>query len=382
MKKYMKRFMNFMKLIHMRTILLILALYFTMCFVCFIVLKVNGENTPFFDIVVFNLLAVIGNDYMYVDNVWTRLAGIFILALGMVGLSTITGYVSSAFVARRLNLERGVKKMQGMKNHIIICGWKNDIKILIQGILRKNKELKVSDIILVSSVDDSKTEPLRDDKELAGLNILKGDYTEEQTLLKANAKEASKVLIIGENLENLDEELVDSRVFVGTLLVRKLNPKCHICAEIKTERYKNYLESQNCAEVIYVDEYTRYILSTSTNYGGMSKVMSSFLDNGDGVSVQIAPISDKWIGKKYGELFEWYKKEQNILLLGVLENMGVERELKHQILSEAQKSTNYGEIIQRIKSVKSMETNCPHLNPGDDYVLDKNMGAIILGDEV
>ena len=44
-----------------------------------------------------------------------------------------------------------------------------------------------------------------------------------------------------------------------------------------------------------MDEYTRYILSTSTNYGGMSKVMSSFLDNGDGVSVQIAPISDKWI---------------------------------------------------------------------------------------
>ena len=115
MKKFMKRFINFMKLIHMRTILLILALYFTMCFVCFIVLKVNGDDTPFFDIVVFNLLAVIGNDYMYVDNVWTRLAGIFILALGMVGLSTITGYVSSAFVARRLNLERGVRKMQSMK---------------------------------------------------------------------------------------------------------------------------------------------------------------------------------------------------------------------------------------------------------------------------
>ena len=68
----------------------------------------------------------------------------------------------------------------------------------------------------------------------------------------------------------------------------------------------------------------------------MSKVMSSFLDNGDGVSVQIAPIEEKWIGKTYGELFKWYKKEKNILLLGLLENMGVEKELKHRILSEAQ----------------------------------------------
>lgn len=279
-------------------------------------------------------------------------------------------------------MERGVRKMRNMKKHVVICGWKNDIKMLIRGILRKNREMNPTDIILISNIDDVKIQSLRDDMELQGLNILRGDFTEEQTLLNANIREAGKVLIIGENQENLNEELVDSRVFVCTLLVRKLNSKCHICAEIKTERYKNYLESQNCAEVIYVDEYTRYILSTSTNYGGMSKVMSSFLDNGDGVSVQIAPISENWIGKTYGELFAWYKSEKNILLLGVLENMGVEKDLKHQILSEAQKSTNYGEIIQRLKSVKNMETNFPYLNPSDDYLLERNTGAIILGKEV
>ena len=199
--------------------------------------------------------------------------------------------------------------------------------------------------------------------------------------MNANVKDASKILIIGENHDNQDDELVDSRVFVSALLVRKLNPKCHICAEVKTERYKNYLEDQNCAEVVYVDEYTRYILTTSTNYSGMSKVMSSFLDNGDGVSVQIAPIEPKWYGKTYGELFIWYKKTKNILLLGVLENMGVEREIKHRILSEAQKSTNYGEIIQRLRTVKTMETNYPHLNPDDSFILNENMGAIILGEE-
>ena len=62
--------------------------------------------------------------------------------------------------------------------------------------------------------------------------------------------------------------------------------------------------------------------------------------------------------------------------------MGVEKELKHQILSEAQKSTNYGEIIQRLRSVKNIETNYPHLNPPDNYLLERNMGAIILGKEI
>ena len=382
MNNKIKKINHYIKAIHLPTILLIVALYLLLCLYCYLVLRREGTNTPFWDIVIFNFLAVTGNDYAYVDNPLTRTAGIFVLILGMVGLSTITGYISSAFVARRLNMERGVRKMRNMKKHVVICGWKNDIKMLIRGILRKNREMNPTDIILISNIDDVKIQSLRDDMELQGLNILRGDFTEEQTLLNANIREAGKVLIIGENQENLNEELVDSRVFVCTLLVRKLNSKCHICAEIKTERYKNYLESQNCAEVIYVDEYTRYILSTSTNYGGMSKVMSSFLDNGDGVSVQIAPISENWIGKTYGELFAWYKSEKNILLLGVLENMGVEKDLKHQILSEAQKSTNYGEIIQRLKSVKNMETNFPYLNPSDDYLLERNTGAIILGKEV
>jgi voltage-gated potassium channel len=382
MNNKIKKIKHYIKAIHLPTILLIVVLYLLLCLYCYLVLRREGTNTPFWDIVIFNFLAVTGNDYAYVDNPLTRIAGIFVLILGMVGLSTITGYISSAFVARRLNMERGVRKMRNMKKHVVICGWKNDIKMLIRGILRKNREMNPTDIILISNIDDVKIQSLRDDMELQGLNILRGDFTEEQTLLNANIREAGKVLIIGENQENLNEELVDSRVFVCTLLVRKLNSKCHICAEIKTERYKNYLESQNCAEVIYVDEYTRYILSTSTNYGGMSKVMSSFLDNGDGVSVQIAPISENWIGKTYGELFAWYKSEKNILLLGVLENMGVEKDLKHQILSEAQKSTNYGEIIQRLKSVKNMETNFPYLNPSDDYLLERNTGAIILGKEV
>ena len=382
MKKNRKKIKKFIKTFHLPTILLILILYILLCLYCYLVLRKDGSNTSFWDIVIFNVLAVTGNDYQYVDNPWTRAAGIFVLILGMVGLSTITGYISSAFVARRLNMERGVKKMRNMKKHVVICGWKNDIKMLILGILRKNRNMSPSDIIVINNADDVKLQNLREDEELQGLHVLRGDYTEEQTLMNANIKEAGKVLIIGENQENLDEELVDSRVFVCALLVRKLNPKCHICAEVRTERYRNYLESQNCAEVIYVDEYTRYILSTSTNYGGMSKVMSSFLDNGDGVSVQIAPIDESWIGKSYGELFVWYKKEKNILLLGVLENMGVEKELKHQILSEAQKSTNYGEIIQKLKSVRNMETNYPHLNPSDDYILRNNTGAIILGREI
>ena len=376
----------FFKKFHVMTTLVILSIYFLLVLISWIVLKYTGYTDEagnalsFFDVFLWNFLTVAGNDYAFVNSVWARILGILFLLFSMFGLSAITGYISSALVERKMNPGKGLKKMQKMKNHIIICGWKNDIKILINDILKKNKKLLPSDIILINSVDEAKVQSLKDDESLKTINYLKGDYTEEQTLINANAKYASKVLIVGENHENMDAELVDSRVFVSALMFRNINSKCHICAEVKTERYKNYLEAQNCAEVIYTEEYTRYILSTSTNYSGMSKVMSSFLDNGDGVSVQIEKLNEAWVGKTYKELFNTYK-DKNVLVLGVLENMGVEKEIKHQILSEAQKSTNYGEIIQKLKNVKSMETNCPKLNPSDDYIITRNTGAIILGEE-
>ena len=390
MKKDKKNFSGakaFLKKLHIPTLLLIFAIYTLIIFICWIIFKNTGETNDgkeysFLDVFLLNFLAIAGNDYSFVETTVGRIIGIFFLLFAMFSFSTIIGYISSAFVERRMNPERGIKKMQKMTNHIIICGWKNDIKILILDILRKNKKIKTTDIILINTLDDTKLQSIKDDEDLKGINFLKGDYTEEQTLINANAKAASKVLILGENQDNLDDELVDSRVFVSALMFRNMNSKCHICAEVKTERYKNYLEAQNCAEVIYTEEYTRYILSTSTNYSGMSKVMSSFLDNGDGMSVQICKIPESWYGKKYIDLFNWYKNEKHFLLIGILENMGVEKELKHQILSEAQKSTNYGEIVQKLKNVKNMETNYPHLNPNDDFILDKNMGAILLGEEI
>lgn len=387
MEKSKTKVKSFFQKFHIKALFIILSVYLVLVTILYFVLRWQNvlndqdEYYSYLDVLIYNILTIAGNDYFFDSVNASRIIGIIFLLFSMGVLSLITGYISSSMVERKLNPERVVKKMQNMKNHIIILGYKNDLKSLIHDILRKNKSLSIEDIVLINNLDQEKLNLIKEDNEFKNLKIYRGDYTVEQTLLNANIKAAAKVLIIGENIENLDDELIDSRVFVTALMVRNLNAKCHICCEVKTERYKNYLLQQNCAEVIYTEEYTRYILSTSTNYSGMSKVMSSFLDNGDGTSVQIVPIDSAWVGKKYKELFDYYKNEKKYLLIGVLENMGVERELKHQILSDAQKSTNYGEIIQKLKDVKNLETNCPRLNPSDDLILSKNMGAIVLGEE-
>lgn len=370
--------------LHLPIIIGILVVYVICCLIYWQIEYGGSEEVHFLDIMLWNTATLFGADFAekYPETIFGRLLGIVFLLIGMFGVSAITGYISSALVEHNMNSQRGIRKLQNMKNHVIICGWKSDLKTLVFDIIRKNKQVRLQDIVLINNVDEMKMQTILMDDDMKGIHYIRGDYSEEVILQNANAKMAAKVLILGENQDSLEPELVDSRVFVAALMIKGMNPRCHVCAEVQTLKYKHYLEAQKCDEVIYSDEYTRYILSTATSYNGMAKVLSALFDDGDGVSIQIFEVGMEWYGRTFGEIFRYYKEHGHVMVLGVLENMGAERELKHSILAEAQKSTNYGEIVKKLKSVKEIERNAPFLNPPDDFVLGKNMGIIVLGEEI
>ncbi len=365
--------------------LVFLAVYTVLCYYYWRAEGGPESSKTFWDILLWNNVNIIfARGYTdYIPKTWPGRAILMLFVLfSMLFLSTIIGFISSRINAYTNSPARRIKKVQSLSNHVVIIGWKNDIKTLIGDILRKSGSLTTNEIVLVNNVPELKIQSLLMDKDLKGIQYIRGDFTEEQTLLNANIKQASTALVLGEPQENLDAELVDSRIFVCTLMIKSLNPRCHVCALVQTERYRNYLEAQNCDEIIYTEEYSRYILSTVTSYTGMANVMRAMFDNGNGISIQILPVGEEWRGKRYADLCAFNKAEKGILTLGVLENMGAEKTIKHSILADAMKSSNYGEVIQKLKTVKDAELNHPLLNPPDDYVLGTNMGAIVLAEEI
>ena len=363
----------------------VLCAYTLLCYVYWLAEGGAAGKKTFLDILLWNNINILFSrgytDFIPASWPGRAILMIFIL-MSMLFLSTVIGFVSSRINAYNNSPARRIKKVQTLSDHIVILGWKNDIKTLIGDILRKSGSLTAEDIVLVNNVPDLKLQTLLMDPELKGIKYIRGDFTEEQTLINANIKRASTALVLGEAQESLDAELVDSRIFVCTLMIKSLSPRCHVCALVQTERYRNYLEAQNCDEIIYTEEYSRYILSTVTSYTGMANVMRALLDNGNGISIQILPVTEEWYGKSFAELAAFYKKEKGILALGVLENMGAEKTIKHFILANAMKSSNYGEVIQKLKTVKDAERNHPLLNPPDGYVLGMNMGVIVLAEEI
>ena len=385
MKRVFSKLRKWAKGSTLRTVLIFIVLYAALCYLYWYVEIGPGGSKTYLDILLWNNVnIVLGRGFTdLVPKTWKGRALLMIfIFFSMLFLSTIVGFVSSRINANVNSPARRIKKVQQLSNHVIIFGWKNDIRALIGDILRKSPGLTAEDIVIVNNVNELKIQTLLMDKDLKGIKYIRGDFTEEQTLANANIKKASTALVLGEAHESLDAELVDSRIFVCTLMIKTLNPRFHVCALVQTERYRNYLEAQNCDEVIYTEEYSRYILSTATSYTGMANVLRALFDNGNGISIQILPVEQEWRNRTYAELAAYCKKEKGILTLGVLENMGAEKTIKHSILSDAMKSSNYGEIIQKLKTVKDAELNHPLLNPPDDYVLGRNMGVIVLAEEI
>ncbi len=385
MKRVFSKLRKWAKGSTLRTFLIFIVLYAALCYLYWYVEIGPGGSKTYLDILLWNNVnIVLGRGFTdLVPKTWKGRALLMIfIFFSMLFLSTIVGFVSSRINANVNSPARRIKKVQQLSNHVIIFGWKNDIRALIGDILRKSPGLTAEDIVIVNNVNELKIQTLLMDKDLKGIKYIRGDFTEEQTLANANIKKASTALVLGEAHESLDAELVDSRIFVCTLMIKTLNPRCHVCALVQTERYRNYLEAQNCDEVIYTEEYSRYILSTATSYTGMANVLRALFDNGNGISIQILPVEQEWRNRTYAELAAYCKKEKGIQTLGVLENMGAEKTIKHSILSDAMKSSNYGEVIQKLKTVKDAELNHPLLNPPDDYVLGRNMGVIVLAEEI
>ena len=136
MEKSKTKVKSFFQKFHIKALFIILSVYLVLVTILYFVLRWQNvlndqdEYYSYLDVLIYNILTIAGNDYFFDSVNASRIIGIIFLLFSMGVLSLITGYISSSMVERKLNPERVVKKMQNMKNHIIILGYKNDLKSL------------------------------------------------------------------------------------------------------------------------------------------------------------------------------------------------------------------------------------------------------------
>ena len=101
------------------------------------------------------------------------------------------------------------------------------------------------------------------------------------------------------------------------------------------------------------------------------------IENNERIHIVDLPVS--YIGISFKNAFDYYSKEKNSILIGLLENTGNFYARKKEALNEAQKTPDISTLVDNLQKVKELKANNPVLNPGFDYIVKNNSMGILIG---
>lgn len=308
----------------------------------------------------------------------SRIVGMIIILIGVAAMGTVTGNIASFLVERQMRAGKGLIGLSNMENHFIVCGWKKDLAQLLRDIMAINPNVTPEHIVLINKADTSVIDDLRSDPEFAKIKFIFGDHNDENVLLRANIRKAKTVLLLADQLGNPTPMETDSRTVMAAMTIEALNKKIYTCAELLDAKFEKHLKLSDVDEIILSRDTSRVLLANASSGTGVSHVIDALIGVEARNPITVIDFPTRYIGKTFKELNEFFTTEYNDILIGVLENTGNLFLRKQEALKDAQKTPDISKLVENLQNVKNIVGNDPVINPGDDYIIQKNTRAIII----
>jgi voltage-gated potassium channel len=317
-----------------------------------------------------------------------RLFGVALMVVGVVTMSIVTAKISTYFLEQALAKGRRTVDTDKLKNHFVICGWKEDMEDLLAHVLTSNPDLDARDIVIVAPLNEMLVDSLKQHPHLSAVQLVIADYIHESNLRRAAPERARRILILADQTPKADgkaptESEVDARTIMTAMTLSQIARGTLVAAEIYDPKMDHYLKIANVSEVIYTREYSRLILGNATSGTGIANVLYEILSPQTAVKISTVHIPEELVGKTYGEIKRaWSAHYGNgSLVLGVLENTGNSDSVRQRALRNAQKTPNMRQLVDNLKQVKSLRFNHPVFAPPNDYVVTEGSLAITLDNQ-
>jgi voltage-gated potassium channel len=306
-----------------------------------------------------------------------RFVAILVMLFGIGLLGMVTGGIASWLVEWKIKEGSGLADQKKVKKHFVICGWKNEMVSVLEDILRVNPDLSDEDIVVVSTVEPVEVENLRSSPSLQNIRFVRGDYVEENVLLRANIKQAAKVLVLADSSTQASDQEVDARTVMSVLTIKTISKDIYTCVELIDAKFKRYLENVHCDEIILSREYNRILLANATAASGIAHIIQDLLDV-EGSRLVTKNFPAQFVGDTFANLSKYFMEAENTILIGILENTGNIFQRKREALQEAQKTPDISRLVSNLQEVKELRGNLPVFNPGPDYEVKSFSKAILI----
>jgi voltage-gated potassium channel len=281
-------------------------------------------------------------------------------------------------VERKIREGKGLETVK-FQDHILLCGWNNNAEEFVEGLMRLMPAEKLH-LVLVNELSEEEVESLKYKFQERGFRFLRGDFTREDVLARANITQVRSAILLADTSGQHPLEKADERTILGTLAIKSMSPEVKTCAELVNPENKQHLRRANADEIVVRGEHIGSLLAGAATSPGLPRVISSLLSPEEENNLWKVEIPSRFLGKTAGELAAYFKKERQALLIALInERKGLALE---SILTD-----DYSAIDRFIKRkfeeadkdiYGKRERIHITLNPADDLLLTEDDSAIVI----
>jgi voltage-gated potassium channel len=307
-----------------------------------------------------------------------RVIAAIVVLSGLFLLSMVTATVASVFVEKKIREGKGLETIK-FKDHIVLCGWNNNAEETVEGLIRTVPGKKLH-LVLVNELFEEEVESLKFKFQEHEFRFLRGDFTREDVLARANIAQARSAILLADTSGQHSLEQADERTILATLAIKSMAPEVKTCAELLNPENKQHLRRANVDEIVVRGEHLGNLLAGAATSPGLPRVISSLLSPEEENNLWKVEVPSRFIGRPVAELSAYFKKEHQAILIALLsERKGLAME---NILTD-----DYSAIDQFIKRkfeeagkdyFSQKDRIIATLNPADDVLLTEDDSAVVL----
>jgi voltage-gated potassium channel len=342
--------------------------------------SVNKGVANFFDAIYWALISMTTTGYGDITptTVAGRVVAIVVVLSGVLLFSMVTATVASVFVEKKIREGKGLETVKS-KDHIVLCGWNTNAEEFIEGLLR-SMAVKKLPLVLVNELSEDEVESLKYKYRDQDFRFLRGDFTREDVLARANILQARSAILLADTSGQRSLEKADERTILATLGIKSMAKEVKTCAELLNPENKQHLMRANVDEIVLRGENIGSLLAGATVSPGIPRVISSLLSPDEENNLWKVEIPEAFVGKPVSDLSAYLKEKSRALLIALLS------EQKGLILDDIL-TDDLSAIDQFIKrKFEEAEKDLPGkkdrvlvtLNPPDDTILTREHSAVVI----
>mgnify|MGYP006287067169 FL=1 len=193
-----------------------------------------------------------------------------------------------------------------MKNHIIICGWNEQGKNLVDQLLSPDIA-ESRPIVILANLSKR---PLTEDR----VDFISGDPTKEKDLKAAGIMTANTAIILTDCYKKSKDINPDAQAVLMTLAVEALRRDVYTVVQLRSSEYKKHLENAHVDEYICLDRLSGNLLVSSALNHGLSGILDELLEFTSGSEFYKKTIPPGFVDSGFREVANLLNQEQMMLI--------------------------------------------------------------------